>query len=94
MRLSEAIRPIEYLRDHTVEAIRHVAEQREMLVITENGQAKAVVQDVATYEQTQESLALLKILALSAQSVAAGRVKPLDEAFRNLRGRIEARARA
>ena len=88
MRLSGAIKPIEYLKDHAEEAIRHVADQRETLIITENGRPRAVVQDVATYEQTQESLALLKILALSAQSVAAGRVKPLDEAFRSLRARV------
>ena len=49
------------------------------MIITQNGEAKAVIKDVESYEETQETLALLKILALGNQQVAQGRVKPLAE---------------
>jgi len=49
---------------HTAAIIRSLSEHGRSLVITQNGEAKAVTQDVASYEQTQETLALLKILAL------------------------------
>ena len=63
MKYSTQIRPISYLKANAAEVIRELAEKREPLVITQNGEAKMVVQDVASYEQTQETMALLKILA-------------------------------
>ena len=57
------------------------------MIITQNGEAKAVIQDVATYEQTQETLALLKILALGNQQISQGRVKPLVDVAKRLRAR-------
>jgi PHD/YefM family antitoxin component YafN of YafNO toxin-antitoxin module len=64
-----------------------LGEQREPLVITQNGEAKAVLQDVATYEATQETLALLKVLALGQQEVAAGKVKPLSDVVARLKAK-------
>ena len=63
------------------------AEQREPLVITQNGEAKAVLQDVASFEETQETLAMLKILALGNQDVAAGKVKPAADVVTRLRAK-------
>jgi prevent-host-death family protein len=57
--------------------LAHRAEQREPLVIAQSGEAKAVLQDVASVEETRETMALLKILALGQQDVEAGRVKPV-----------------
>ncbi|WP_268939946.1 type II toxin-antitoxin system prevent-host-death family antitoxin [Parahaliea maris] len=54
------------------EALRHVSEEQRLMVITQHGEAKAVLQDIVSYEQTQESLALLKMLAQSSQSIQAG----------------------
>lgn len=56
-------------------------------MITQNGEAKAVLQDVASYEETQETLALLKMLVLGNQQVAQGKVKPLAEITKRLRAR-------
>jgi PHD/YefM family antitoxin component YafN of YafNO toxin-antitoxin module len=65
----------------------HLAERREPMLITQNGEAKAVIQDIASYEETQETLALLKILALGNREVEEGRVRPLAEVVRRLRAR-------
>lgn len=87
MKYSTRIRPISYLKANAAEVVRQLTEQREPLVITQNGEAKAVIQDVASFEQTQETLALLKILALGNRQIEAGRtVRPAD-AIRRLRGR-------
>ena len=87
MRYSRQIKPISYFKANAAQVLDEVREQRKTFVITQNGEAKAVLQDVATYEETQETLALLKILALGNQQVAAGRVKPVAEVARRLRGR-------
>ena len=82
-----SIKPISYLKANAAQVLDEVREQRKTFVITQNGEAKAVLQDVASYEETQETLALLKILALGNQQVAAGRVKPVAEVAKRLRGR-------
>ena len=87
MRYSSQVKPISYLKANAAEVLTHLAEQREPLVITQNGEAKAVLQDVASYEETQEMLALLKILALGRQDVEAGRLKPVADVVARLRAK-------
>jgi prevent-host-death family protein len=87
MRYSSQVKPISYLKANAAEVLKRLAEQREPMVITQNGEAKAVLQDVASFEETQETLALLKILALGNQDVAAGKVKPAAEVVARLRAK-------
>ena len=91
MKYSTRIKPISYVKANAAELIRELGEKREPLIITQNGEAKAVMQDVATYEQTQETLALLKILALGGRQVEEGKVVPAAEAIRRARERISRR---
>ena len=88
MKLSESVKPISYLKSHTAEVLRDVSEGQRTMVITQHGEARAVLQDIASYEQTQESLALLKMLAQSSKSIQEGRSKPLKKAFADVRKRI------
>jgi prevent-host-death family protein len=87
MKLSSQIKPISYLKAHAAEIVRNLGEQREPLVITQNGEAKVVMQDIESYEQTQETLALLKILALGTRQIEEGKVQPAEEVIKRLRGR-------
>jgi prevent-host-death family protein len=87
MRYSSQVKPISYLKANAAEILATLGEQREPLVITQNGEAKAVLQDVASYEATQETLALLKVLALGQQEVAAGQVRPLSDVVARLKAK-------
>jgi len=87
MRYSSQVKPISYLKANAAEVLKQLGEQREPLVITQNGEAKAVLQDVRSYEQTQETLALLKILALGNQEIEAGKLSTLDDVSSRLRAR-------
>lgn len=87
MRLSLQIKPISYLKAHAAEIVRNLGEQQEPLVITQNGQAKVVIQDIASYEQTEETMALLKILALGNRQIEARRVSPAGKVIKRLRKR-------
>jgi prevent-host-death family protein len=87
MKYSEQVKPISYLKSHTADVVRDLNEHQKPLIITQNGEAKIVVQDIQTYEQTQETLALLKILALGNSQIEQGRVGPATEAFKRVRGR-------
>jgi prevent-host-death family protein len=91
MKLSSQIKPISYLKAHAAEIVRNLGEQREPLVITQNGEAKVVIQDIESYEQTQETLALLKILALGSRQIEESKVQPAADVIKRLRERREAR---
>lgn len=88
MKFSESIKPISYLKTHASEVIRDVAENQKTLLITHNGEAKVILQDVKLYEKTQESIALLKILALSGKEIKQGKYNPVNKSLKNVKKRI------
>ncbi|MEX2583051.1 MAG: type II toxin-antitoxin system Phd/YefM family antitoxin [Gemmatimonadota bacterium] len=85
MRLSKQVKPISYLKSNAAEVLRTLRERREPLVITQNGEAKAVIQDLESYEETQETLALLKILAMGNRDIEEGRTSPLEDTVARIR---------
>jgi prevent-host-death family protein len=87
MHFSTQVKPISYLKANAAQVLADLSANREPLLITQNGEAKAVLQDVASYEQAQETLALLKVLALGNQDLAAGRVKPVAQVLTRLRAK-------
>jgi prevent-host-death family protein len=87
MRFQKQIKPISYLKANAAEVLRDLG-RTGPLIITQNGEAKAVIQDVASYEETQETLALLKILALGERQIQEGRVEPAEKVFQDLRSRL------
>ena len=89
MRYSSQVRPISYLKSNAAEVLRTLAESREPLVITQNGRARAVIQDVESYEETQQTLALLKLLALGNREIEEGRFSPVSEVVTRLRSKGE-----
>jgi prevent-host-death family protein len=87
MQYSSQVKPISQLKAHAAEILLDLAERREPLVITQNGEAKAVLMDVVSYEETQSALALLKILSVGNREIEEGRVRPLNEVVRRLRAK-------
>jgi prevent-host-death family protein len=85
MRYSTQIKPISDLKANAAGIIEEIAETRNPVVITQNGRAKAVLVDVKTYEEREETLALLQILALGRNEMATGRTRPLREALQELK---------
>lgn len=89
MRYSTQVKPISYLKANAAEILRDLADRREPMIITQNGEAKAVIQDVASYEEMQETLTLLKLLALGDREIAEGKTKPAGQVFERLRAKYE-----
>ena len=81
MKLSKSLLPVSELKHN---ANKVVNELQGTLIITHNGKAKAVIQDIETYEKMQEALALLKIVELGRRQVRDGKVKNIDAAFDEL----------
>lgn len=84
MRYSTQVRPISYLKSHAAEIVQDLAESRQPLLITQNGEAKLVVMDVRSYEELEERQALLKLLALGRREIEQGHYRDADEALAEL----------
>jgi prevent-host-death family protein len=85
------IKPISYFKANAAEIIQELGEVGEPMIITQNGEAKAIVQDIVSYEKNQETLALLKILAMANRNIDRGRYRPAKDVFKDLRKRLDAR---
>jgi prevent-host-death family protein len=92
IRVSEGIIPLGEFKAQASRLIRELKEEAAPLVITQNGKATAVIQDVASFEETQETLALLKILALGNRQIEAGKTVAAGDVIRRLRGRAARKA--
>jgi prevent-host-death family protein len=87
MRYSTQIKPISYIKANAAQVLEQLAETQEPIIITQNGEAKAVIQDVRAYEKAEQALALLKILAMANEDIAAGRTHDFREVMAELRQR-------
>jgi prevent-host-death family protein len=85
MNLSKNIKPISYLKANAAQVALELKASGQAMIITQNGEATMVVQSVAEYERLQDSLALLKILAQSQQTVSLGKTISSTDAFSQLR---------
>jgi prevent-host-death family protein len=88
MKLSESIKPISYLKAHASKIVDDLNKNGKTMVITRNGEAKVVVQDIKEFEKTQDTMAMLKILSMSQDSIKRGKFKPADKAFADLRKKM------
>lgn len=81
MKFSTQVKPISYLKSHAAEIVRDISNSREPMLITQNGEAKLVVMDVRSYEEHEDMLALLKLLALGNREIDQGKFRPASEVF-------------
>ena len=80
MRYSTQIKPISYVKAHAAELLDRISEEREPIIITQNGEARAVLVDVRSYDELMnEPQVLLKILALADKEIEAGETVPIEE---------------
>lgn len=91
MKLSEAVKPISYVKANAAEVVDRVCETGEPVIVTQNGRARVIIQDLKTYERTQETLAVLELARQGDEDIAAGRTQPLEQAFATLRKEIRKR---
>jgi prevent-host-death family protein len=92
MRYSTQVKPISYLKANAAEVLDTLAENRQPLIITQNGEAKAVIQDLVSYENTQETMALLKILALGHQEIEQGKTSTQSAVAKRIAARLKSKA--
>ncbi len=91
MNLSTSVKPVSYLKAHASEILNIVATERTPYLITQNGVGRVVIQDVESYQETQDALALLKMIGQSEKSIAEGKGIPAEKVFSELRAKLQAK---
>jgi prevent-host-death family protein len=89
MKLSNSVKPVSYLKTNISKIINDISENTETIVITVNGEAKAVILDITAYEKIQDTLNLLKILSISSGNLKRGNYKSLSETKKTLNRKIK-----
>jgi len=87
--LKEDIRPISYIKTNAADMMKYVNEVRNPIVITQNGEAKAVLVDIESYQDMRNAFSLLKIAQLSERSIADGDFKSAEAVFSEVESRLE-----
>ena len=84
MKISNDIKPISYLKSCAKDMLEQVNETHRPIVITQNGEPRAVLQDTESYENMRNTIGLLKLISLGEEDIRKGQSRPQDEVFSDL----------
>jgi prevent-host-death family protein len=91
MKITRDIKPVTYLKSRTKELLEQINETRSPVIITQNGEPRAVLQDPKSYEEMRNAIGILKLLAQGEEDYRKGRVKPQEQVFADLEKRLRAK---
>ncbi|MGN0738980.1 MAG: type II toxin-antitoxin system Phd/YefM family antitoxin [Treponema sp.] len=83
--INECIKPISYVKTNAADMMNFVNDRKEPLIITQNGESRAVLLDVESYQEMKDAFNLLKIIQFSEKDIKAGKSRPAGEVFENLK---------
>ena len=84
MNISKDIRPITYLKSRAADLLKQINETHRPVFITQNGEAKAVLQDPESYENMRNAIGILKLISQSEEDIKNGNSKFQEEVFTNI----------
>jgi prevent-host-death family protein len=86
--LKNDIKPISYIKTNAAEMMKYVNERKNPIIITQNGEAKAVLVDIETYQETQDAFALMSLIKIAEKDIQNGNVEPAKKVFSELKKEI------
>jgi prevent-host-death family protein len=87
--LKEDIRPISYVKTNAADMMKYIEEHRNPIIITQNGEAKAALIDITSYQEMQDAFSLLKIVRLAERDITSGRVRPASEVLSEMKKKLQ-----
>jgi len=84
MQLMNDIKPITYLKSRAADVLKHINETHRPMIITQNGEAKAVIQDPQSYEDMKNAISLLKLLSFAEEDIKNANVQSEEDVFRSV----------
>ena len=81
MQLVNDIKPVTYLKNRAADVLKHINETRRPMIITQNGEAKAVIQDPKSYEDMKNAISILKLLSFAEEDIKNGNLHNEEDVF-------------
>ena len=88
LNLKEDIKPISYIKTNAAKMMKYVNERKSPIIVTQNGEARAVLMDIESYQKTQDAFALLNLIKIAENDIKNGKTRKADDVFSNLRQKI------
>ena len=89
MKMSEDIRPVTYLKSRTADLLDQVNDTKRPVIITQNGEARGVLQDTESYENMKAAIALLKLMVQGEEDIRKGSLSGQEEVFNRIEQRLK-----
>ncbi len=93
MKVASDIKPISYLKSHAADILRQINETHRPMVITQNGEPKAVLQDADSYDNMRNAIGLLKLISQGEEDIRQGRSRDQEEVFKDMEALLAATGR-
>ena len=84
MNITNDIKPVTYLKSRAADLLKQINETHRPVIITQNGEPKAVLQDPQSYENMRNAIGILKLISQGENDVRQGKTMTQDEAFENI----------
>ena len=81
MQLQNDIKPITYLKSRAADVLKQINETHRPMIITQNGEAKAVIQDPQSYENMKNTISILKLLSFAEEDIRKDNLLDEKEVF-------------
>ncbi len=92
MNITNDIKPITYLKSRAADVLRQINETRRPVIITQNGEPRAVLQDPESYENMRNAIGILKLMSQGEDDVKQGNVKAQENVFKDIENRVRRNA--
>ena len=89
LNLAKDIRPISYIKSHTAEILKQIEENKHPIVITQNGEAKAVIVDIASYQTMIDAINLMKLISIGGNDFTQGKTITHEDLDRKIQGILD-----
>ncbi len=84
MNITSDIKPVTYLKSKAADLLNQINETHRPVIITQNGEPRAVLQDPESFENMRNAIGLLKLLSQGESDLRTGKVKPQEEVFKGI----------
>ena len=84
MQIVNDIKPVTYLKSRAADVLKHINETHRPMIITQNGEAKAVIQDPKSYEDMKNALSIMKLLSFAEEDIRSGNLHSEEDVFNSV----------
>jgi len=84
MNITQDIKPVTYLKSRAADILKQINETHRPVIITQNGEPKAILQDPESYENMRNAIGLLKLISQGEGEIRNGKARPQQEVFERI----------